>query len=303
MVDAERTARGIRIFIIGLAQKVLIANTVAVSADLVFNLPVERLSTIDAWIGIVSYTLQIYYDFNGYSTMAIGLGLMMGFRFPRNFNYPYTARSITDFWRRWHITLSQWFRDYVYIPLGGNRVSPYRTYANLVIIFLLCGIWHGAAWTFVVWGLYHGLFLAIERAGFGAVLARLPRVLQSTYAVLVVMLGWVLFRADSFDSAGSYLAAMAGYGSSYAMGLPVSRLLHNDVLIAMLAALALAGPGLGQVGAWLGPALGDRTLETCRHGRAFGDVDRRLDEPGGRHLQPFHLFPVLRHGTENVGTC
>jgi alginate O-acetyltransferase complex protein AlgI len=251
IIDVEHTYRGIRLFIVGLAQKVLIANTVAVPADLVFDLPAQRLSTIDAWIGIVSYTLQIYYDFNGYSTMAIGLGLILGYRFPQNFNDPYISGSITEFWRRWHMTLSQWFRDYVYIPLGGNRKQSWRTYANLLIVFLLCGVWHGAAWTFVVWGLYHGFFLIIERAGFGAALHRLPRMLQIGYAMMVVMVGWVLFRADNFTQAWRYLGAMAGFGSGYAMGLPAARLLHNDVLLAMLAGIALAGPGLSPVGRWL----------------------------------------------------
>ena len=251
VVTPDSMALGIRTFLIGLGFKVLIANSVAVPADLVFNLPAWRLSTSDAWIGIISYTLQIYYDFNGYSTMAIGLGLMIGFRFPLNFDHPYVSRSITEFWRRWHITLSQWFRDYVYIPLGGNRGPAWRTYLNLVIVFVLCGFWHGAAWTFVSWGLYHGAFLVIERVGFGGVLARLPSPLRIVYTLLVVGIGWVLFRSDSFGQAATYLRAMAGFGAPHNMGIPNVRLLHADVVLATLAGLALAGPWLGRWGATL----------------------------------------------------
>ena len=152
-----------RRFVIGLAKKVLIANVVAGPADKIFALPAGELSTGHAWLGIVCYTLQIYFDFSGYSDMAIGLGRMFGFRFPENFRWPYVATSVTAFWRRWHISLSTWFRDYLYIPLGGNRVSPARRYVNLVTVFFLCGLWHGASWNFVIWGLWHGAFLVIER--------------------------------------------------------------------------------------------------------------------------------------------
>ena len=251
VVTPDRMALGIRTFLIGLGFKVLIANAVALPADLVFNLPMDRLSTSDAWIGIISYTLQIYYDFNGYSTMAIGLGLMVGYRFPLNFDHPYVSQSITEFWRRWHMTLSQWFRDYLYIPLGGNRGPAWRTYLNLVVVFLLCGIWHGAAWTFVAWGLYHGAFLVLERVGFNHVLAKLPAPVRVGYAMAVVAIGWVLFRSNSFGEAAIYLRAMAGFGAPHAMGIPTVRLLHVDVILATLAGLALAGPWLGRWGASL----------------------------------------------------
>ena len=159
-------------------------------------MPAAELTALHAWTGVVCYTLQIYFDFSGYSDMAIGLGRMFGFRFPRT-STTRTPRLDQDFWRRWHISLSAWFRDYVYIPLGGNRTSTGRMYLNLVLVFFLCGLWHGASWTFVVWGLYHGVFLVLERAGLAARVGMLPRTLRHAYAVLVVMVGWVFFRADT----------------------------------------------------------------------------------------------------------
>ncbi len=163
IVTLDDFAYGVRRFIIGLAKKVLVANIVAGPADKMFALPFDQLSAAHAWLGISCYTLQIYFDFSGYSDMAIGLGRMFGFRFPENFRWPYIADSVQDFWRRWHISLSTWFRDYLYVPLGGNRLSPARTYGNLVAVFFLCGLWHGASWNFVIWGLFHGTFLVIER--------------------------------------------------------------------------------------------------------------------------------------------
>src|SRR4051812_27327184 len=154
---------GVRRFVIGLAKKMLIANVVAGPADRMFSMPVAELSPGHAWLGIVCYTIQIYFDFSGYSDMAIGLGRMFGFHFPENFRWPYVATSVQGFWRRWHLSLSTWFRDYLYIPLGGNRVSTARQYRNLVTVFFLCGLWHGASWNFVIWGLWHGSFLVVER--------------------------------------------------------------------------------------------------------------------------------------------
>ncbi len=161
-------AYGVQRFIVGLGKKMLIANTLAGPVDRIFGMPAGEITTAHAWLAVVCYTLQIYFDFSGYSDMAIGLGRMFGFHFPENFNYPYIASSVQDFWRRWHMSLSAWFRDYVYIPLGGNRTSTGRMYFNLVLVFFLCGLWHGASWTFVVWGLFHGLFLVIERVGLAA---------------------------------------------------------------------------------------------------------------------------------------
>ncbi len=210
---ARKFAAGVQLFIIGLGQKVLIANIAAGPADRIFALDGSELSFAVAWAGAGAYAIQIFFDFAGYSNMAIGLGLMFGFRFPRNFDYPYTAQSVTEFWRRWHITLSQWFRDYVYIPLGGNRDGPWRTYANLTLVFLLCGFWHGAAWTFIFWGAWHGVFLVIERIGLSALLKQTWRPVRHLYLLLAVILGWVLFRADSLAGAGAYYATMFGFGA------------------------------------------------------------------------------------------
>ena len=173
-----------------------------------------EVTTAHAWIAVVCYTLQIYFDFSGYSDMAIGLGRMFGFHFPENFAYPYIASSVQDFWRRWHMSLSAWFRDYLYIPLGGNRTSTSRTYFNLVLVFFLCGLWHGAAWTFVFWGLFHGAFLVLERAGLAKWLEELPYPVRHAYLLLVVMLGWVFFRADTLAGGIAMIAAMFGLGGT-----------------------------------------------------------------------------------------
>jgi alginate O-acetyltransferase complex protein AlgI len=213
-VTRERFASGVGRFIEGLAKKVLIANVVAESVDKIFGLPSGQLGPATAWLGVVLYALQIYFDFSGYSDMAIGLGRMFGFEFIENFNYPYISRSIREFWRRWHISLSTWFRDYLYISLGGNRKSEGRTYFNLLIVFLLCGLWHGASWTFVAWGLLHGTFLVIERLGFGAWLERRPRTLQHAYAIFAVLMAWVMFRAETISQAGAYYLTLLGQTSA-----------------------------------------------------------------------------------------
>jgi len=216
---AERSIRladfaaGVRRFIVGLGKKMIVANAVAQPADAIFSLPAAELTAGLAWLAVLCYTIQIYFDFSGYSDMAIGLGRMFGFRFPENFNYPYAAVSIADFWRRWHISLSAWFRDYLYIPLGGSRVAPSKVYRNLLIVFLLCGLWHGARWSFVVWGLYYGAFLIIERLGLLDRVISRPGPLRHLYVLLVVAIGWVLFRAGTLSAAAAMLAAMAGFGS------------------------------------------------------------------------------------------
>ncbi len=204
-----RASVGARIFIVGLAQKVLVADVVAPLVQVAFDQAHDR-SLLEAWIGLVSYTVQIYFDFAGYSNMAIGLGVVLGFTFPRNFRMPYTSLSITEFWRRWHISLSSWLRDYLYIPLGGNRGGNAQTYRNLVMVFLLCGLWHGANWTFVLWGAWHGAFLVIERLGLQQVLARLAAWARWAYALLAVMGGWVLFRSASLSDALGYYASLIG---------------------------------------------------------------------------------------------
>lgn len=200
-------------FIVGLAKKMLIANTFAAIADAVFSNQVSDLSTLYAWIGIISYSIQIYFDFSGYSDMAIGLGRMMGFNFLENFNYPYISKSIQDFWRRWHISLSTWFRDYLYIPLGGNRKSKSRTYFNLFVVFFVTGLWHGASWNFIFWGLFHGLFLIIERIGFNKFLEKLWTPFQHLYTLFIVVIGWVYFRAPDLSYANQYVIKLLSLNS------------------------------------------------------------------------------------------
>jgi alginate O-acetyltransferase complex protein AlgI len=229
-----QTGLGIQYFIVGLAQKVLIANTVAPLADHAFGLAPGTLGAPTAWLGAIAYMLQIYFDFCGYSNMAIGLAFMLGFTYPKNFDYPYASRSITEFWRRWHISLSSWFRDYVYIPLGGNRGGRLKTIRNLLIVFLLTGFWHGAAWNFIVWGLYHGAFLLLERFGLGKALDRAPRPVGHAYALLAVLLGWVLFRASDLTHAVAYWQAMADFGRGHAPDVALARLLDNEAAAALV---------------------------------------------------------------------
>lgn len=210
---SEYRLRGIYRFFIGLCKKALIANVIGAQADAIFNLPHDQLGTITAWFGALSYTFQIYFDFSGYSDMAIGLASMMGFRLPENFNNPYTATSITDFWRRWHMTLGAWMRNYLYIPLGGNRVkSKWRLYFNLWLVFLLSGLWHGAAWGFIIWGAYHGFFLVMERIFLGKWLAKIGKV-SCIYSFFVVMLGWVVFRIEHLRPSLSFLQRMFSWHS------------------------------------------------------------------------------------------
>ncbi|MCR5119054.1 MAG: MBOAT family protein, partial [Lachnospiraceae bacterium] len=198
-ITADSFAWGFRRFVYGLGKKVLIANVLAKCADTAFNHGALPLGTAAAWIGALAYTMQIYYDFSGYSDMALGLGQMFGFKFPENFRYPYISKSITEFWRRWHITLGAWFREYVYIPLGGNRKGKGRTYANLWTVFFLTGLWHGADLSFIIWGLYHGALSFIERAGLKKLLDK-SRILSRLCCFLAVCLGWVMFRAaDTAD--------------------------------------------------------------------------------------------------------
>ena len=195
-ITGEGMMSGIRRFCYGLAKKVLISNVLAQSADLIFALEMSEITGILAWTASILYTFQIYYDFSGYSDMAIGLGRMFGFSFHENFNYPYMACSVREFWQRWHISLSTWFREYVYIPLGGNRKGPVRTYLNLGIVFLLTGIWHGASYNFIFWGLYHGLFSIAERLGLSKFLKG-HKITAYVYTFLVVHFGWILFRIES----------------------------------------------------------------------------------------------------------
>jgi alginate O-acetyltransferase complex protein AlgI len=229
----ERFAEGVRRFIVGLGKKMLIANVIAVAVDDIFSRSASSITPGAAWLGACCYGVQIYFDFSGYTDMAIGMARMFGFIFPENFNYPYSAGSITDFWRRWHMTLTSWFRDYLYIPLGGNRVPRGRLYLNLLVVFFLCGLWHGARWTFVAWGLFHGALLIIERVGFARWLER-HSFFRHIYLPLAVTVGWVLFRATSFHLASAYLARMAFIGG--AGGIYTARLYLNPLLVTSLIA-------------------------------------------------------------------
>lgn len=271
-VGVDEVAQGVGRFIRGLAKKVLLADSLAIYSDMFFGLPVGELACLEAWVGALAYTLQIYFDFSGYSDMAIGLGRTMGFRFPENFVFPYMADSMRDFWHRWHCSLSTWFRDYLYIPLGGSRCSPARTYANLLTVFFLTGLWHGASWTFVVWGLWHGLWLLLGRVG-GSWGQRIPRALRWGATMLIVMVGWVLFRAASFSGAAGYLRAMAGGASGAGGGRPLSWVDGAILLIACVACWDWRGlwwrmPARGRVILWVVGSLGVLLLALGRLGVA-----------------------------------
>lgn len=212
-ISRTKFGEGSMYFIRGLAKKVLLANTSGMIFTEVSGLAKDNIAVMTAWIGAFAYMFQIYFDFSGYSDMAIGLGKMFGFEFNMNFNYPYVSKSITEFWRRWHISLSSWFRDYVYIPLGGNRVSKIKHIRNLLIVWFLTGLWHGAAWNFVAWGLYYGVILIIEKYLLSPVLDRLPDVVRHIYSIVLVVIGWVLFFSSSFGQAADYIRVMFGAGA------------------------------------------------------------------------------------------
>jgi len=252
---------------VGLGKKVLVAGTLGAMADAAFGEPAGRLDAGTAWLGLASYSLQLYFDFSGYTDMAVGLGRIFGYRLPENFNYPYVSQSVREFWRRWHMTLSSWFRDYLYIPLGGGRVAPWKVQRNLLIVFALCGLWHGASWSFVVWGLWHGLFLALERTRVGRALDGLPRPLRHCYALAVVGFGWVFFRAADFSQALAYFSALAGHnqgGFDYTWMVRVNR--------QYLAALAVGLLGCTPALPWLAARLD-------AHAPALGRAAGRLAAP------------------------
>lgn len=232
-IGSKKFGEGLQRFIIGLGKKVIIANSLGACADQVFGLNPLELSTPASWFAIICYSLQLYFDFSAYSDMALGLGKMLGFTFLENFNFPYKSKSIREFWQRWHISLSNWFRDYLYIPLGGNRVSAGRVYLNLFIVFFLTGLWHGATWNFVIWGLLHGFFMIIERVGFGKTLERAPAALQHFYTLFVVVVIWVFFRADDLHIATGFLQSMFGFGHSGV--LTIDMFLNRDVAFAFIA--------------------------------------------------------------------
>jgi len=253
-VTMNQFSYGVQRVIFGLAKKTMLANPLGEVADKIFGLAVNDVTTGMAWLGIACYTLQIYFDFSGYSDMAIGLGRLFGFEFLENFNYPYISQSIREFWQRWHISLSTWFRDYLYIPLGGNRGSSFRTYLNLWTVFLLCGLWHGASWNFVIWGALHGAYLAIERIGWQGYLRRLWPPFRHFYTLLIVMTGWVFFRSESLSHAIQYLASMIGL--THADGIKYYVLFYCDLktILTLIIGVILSTP-LAQ---WVGKQLENR---------------------------------------------
>src|SRR3954451_9725150 len=242
-VTASDFEYGVLRFVTGLAKKLLIADPIGQIADVIFGVPAAELSTGAAWLGVICYALQIYFDFSGYSDMAIGIARMFGFRFPENFNYPYSAVSIQDFWRRWHMTLSAWFRDYVYIPLGGSRGGFWPTARNLWIVFLLCGAWHGASWNFIIWGMWHGLFLSIERIGIvERTLSCTPAVLRNIYVLVVVLVGWVFFRSLTLDQALDMLTRMFGLHQGSQTTLSLSSSVAAPTMELIVAAACFSYP-------------------------------------------------------------
>lgn len=236
-VTLDKFGSGAAVFIQGLAKKVLLANLIGGLFSQVSAMPLGNISVLTAWLGCLAYTFQIYFDFSGYSDMAIGLGRMFGFRFPKNFDYPYISRSITEFWRRWHISLGTWFREYVYIPLGGNRVSRLKHIRNILAVWLLTGLWHGASWNFVVWGLYYGAILLVEKFLLGQWIERLPAVIQHLYSLFLIMTGWVFFFSPSLSSASGYLGAMFGSGGRPAVDSESLFLLLSNLLPMLILAV------------------------------------------------------------------
>ncbi len=263
--NPENRLRGFYRFCLGLGKKVLIANVVGATADSIFAMPHDHLGNYMAWYGALSYTFQIYFDFSGYSDMAIGLGLMMGFRFPENFNNPYTSLSITEFWRRWHMTLGSWMRNYLYIPLGGNRVSKSRLFFNLWLVFLLSGLWHGAAWGFVIWGAYHGFFLVMERLFLGKWLAKLGKA-AVIYSFLVVVIGWVFFKTEHLWPSLSYLHTMFAPTAVNTHWHPDQRDIITMCIAAFFSFFTIGGVGREDTAIRILQRL------SCRHALAYGNV-------------------------------
>ena len=242
-VNISRFGAGAELFIKGLAKKVLLAdNLSALYAGICSN---TQMSVLTAWIGILAFTMQIYFDFSGYSDMAIGLGKMLGFDFNKNFDYPYISTSVSEFWRRWHISLGSWFRDYIYIPLGGNRVSVPKNIRNIFVVWALTGLWHGASWNFIFWGLYYGLFLLLEKFVLKDFLPKLPKWAANLYTMIAVMIGWVFFSQTDFSSMGHYLSVMFGFGASAFLDRAAVYYLKTGLILFVISILACR-PGLYQ---------------------------------------------------------
>jgi len=279
----EKFARGVAFFSLGMAKKILLANPCGFVADAAFE--AGSLRALDAWTGVLAYAFQIYFDFSGYSDMAIGLGLMLGFVFPKNFDSPYRAESITEFWRRWHISLSTWLRDYLYLPLGGSRLGPRRTYVNLAIVMLLGGLWHGAAWNFVFWGGIHGAWLAAERAlGKRSFWGGSPRPVRVGLTFLGVLVTWVFFRAPDLPAAARYLEAMAGLAVPQAGAALVGAVMYSPYRLFSLAVAAIVTWGCPQTWDWT------RRLTATRAALALGCLALALVMMASQGYNPFIYF-------------
>lgn len=234
--------KGTKRFIFGLAKKIIIANQMAIMADMIFNNHTSSYGTSIIWLGILAYTLQIYFDFSGYSDMAIGLGIIFGFHFLENFNYPYISTSVTEFWRRWHISLSSWFRDYIYIPLGGNRVSKIKWIRNILIVWLLTGFWHGASWNFIIWGLFHGLLLLCEKLFLNKILKKLPKFISWLYTIIIIMIGWTIFRANDLSELLYFIKIMFIYHKTDWPTILADNLINFNSIFFLLPAVVLSFP-------------------------------------------------------------
>ena len=289
-IDRVILTEGAYRFCLGLGKKMVIADNLGTVVDATFALPAAQLDAGHAWLGIFCYALQIYFDFSGYSDMAIGLGRLLGFHFPENFDQPYRSANITEFWRRWHMTLSRWFRDYLYIPLGGNRHGRLRTFVNLWIVFFLCGLWHGAGLTFIAWGLYHGLLLILERFAHTQWNWRPSGVFGIASSFILLMIGWVLFRSPTLPAAGHYLAAMALFGPQ--TGGIASAHVGTDARCHVLSG---ARHFLCLCAARSSGALALR--QSRRHGIAAWPVEPEpclfVRSAGGQQFQSLHLFSLL----------
>ncbi len=244
-IGSDKFSEGIKRFIIGLAKKMIIANNCAYAADYILALPKDNLSTSLVWLAMIAYSLQIFYDFSGYSDMAIGLGKMFGFDFKENFNYPYISSSIREFWRRWHISLSTWFKDYLYIPIGGSRVSLPKIYLNLFIVFMVTGFWHGASWNFMIWGMFHGFFIVIEKVGLQKLLDRIWVPVAHFYTLMIVLIGWVFFRADTLEMGLFYLGKMFSYSYCATDDAVLTLIFSKETIVAMVIGISFSLPIYG----------------------------------------------------------
>ena len=273
------TLYGINRFCVGLAKKLLIADAMGQVSENVFSADPETLNASYAWLGTIAYSFQIYFDFSGYSDMAIGLGALFGFRIPENFNFPYISRSVTEFWRRWHISLSTWMREYLYIPLGGSRRSTLRVYCNLWIVFLLSGLWHGAQWSYIVWGAFHGLFLTLDKLGLLGVLEKLPRVLAALFTYFVLLFSWVLFRTESVEQSLAYYGAMFSGNRNSGIEMAFGEVIHSRGIFILLIAVLIC----------FLPALSSR----LRNRWSFMPAEKVSERPAGTQLALFPLAMLL----------